>query len=364
MRVRRALVLLTSVFVLVPGLPGLPAHAAGYQQVVDLTFPVGGTTSYQDWFDAPRSGGRVHKATDIMAPEGAPIFAAVGGTVEWITGLTEPVPSYGYMIRIAGDDGRDYVYIHMGRNNGPASQAYARGISRGSRVVRGQLIAYVGCSGNASCSAPHLHFEIHDPRVTDPYRSHQINPYRSLVAAEREGDYGEQIIHPFSDIARSVHLAAIVTLAGDGIIKGCGGGRFCPNQAIDRSEMAQVLQRALRVPRSDHDAFADDDGLAAEPAINALAAAGVVNGCGDGSQYCPDEPVSRARMATYLTRGFQLPPTTRDFFTDDSGHGHEDSINRVAASGISLGCSATRFCVTGRVTRGQLASFLVRALDR
>jgi hypothetical protein len=268
------------------------------------------------------------------------------------------------MIRIAGDDGRDYAYIHMGRNNGPASKAYARGIMRGSRVVRGQLIGYVGCSGNASCGAPHLHFEIHDERVTDPYTSHRINPYRSLVAAERRGDYAATVIYPFSDVARSVHLAAILTLADDGIIKGCGGGRFCPNQPIDRSEMARVLQRALKVPSSDRDAFPDDDGLAAEAAINALAAAGVVNGCGDGSRYCPDEPVSRARMASYLARGFELPRASRDFFADDDGHGHEDNINRVAAAGISVGCTDTRFCVTGRVTRGQLASFLVRALDR
>jgi hypothetical protein len=95
-----------------------------------------------------------------------------------------------------------------------------------------------------------------------------------------------------------------------------------------------------------------------------LAAAGVVNGCGDGARYCPDEPVTRARMATYLARGFALAPATGDVFTDDNGHGHEDSINRLAASGITLGCTPTRFCVTGKVTRGQLASFLVRALDR
>jgi hypothetical protein len=362
MRARRAVVMLTFVLLLVPVVPALAWSS--YQQVVDLTFPVGGRVSYGDSFDAPRSGDRVHKATDIMAPEGAPIYAAVGGTVEWITGLTEKVPSYGYMIRIAGDDGRDYVYIHMGRNTGPAYKAYAPGIARGSRVVRGQMIAYVGCSGNASCTAPHLHFEIHDERVSDPYGSDQINPYRSLRTAELEGDYARAIVYPFSDVARSVHLPAILAMSGDGLIEGCGDGRFCPDEAIDRAEMALVMRRALRVPYSDSDFFDDDDGLAAERAINALAAAGVVKGCGDGSRYCPDETVSRARMATYLVRGFALPPSSRNVFTDDDGHGHEDSINRLAASGITLGCTTTRFCVTGRVRRGQLASFLDRALAR
>ena len=362
MRVRHALVLLMTVAL---GVPGPPAHAvSSYQQVVDLTFPVAGRVSYGDWFAAARSGGRVHKATDIMAPEGIPVHAAVGGTVDRITGLTEKVPSYGYMIRIAGDDGRDYVYIHMGRNDGPASKAYARGIVRGSRVSRGQHIAYVGCSGNASCTAPHLHFEIHDDRVTDPYRTHQIDPYPSLWAAERRGDLPRAVTHPFSDVARSVHLPAILATTDSGVMRGCGGGRFCPNTVVDRADMARVMQRALQVADTDRDFFTDDDGLPAEPAINALAAAGVVNGCGDGSHYCPDEPVTRARMATYLSRGFGLARSSRDFFTDDAGHGHEDSINRLAASGITLGCTPTRFCVTGAVTRGQLASFLVRALDR
>ena len=362
MRVLRRVLMLVAVLLVVPV---VPAHAAGvYRQVVDLTFPVGGRVSFGDSFDAARSGGRVHKAADIMAPEGAPVHAAVGGTVEWITGITEKAPSYGYMIRIAGDDGRDYAYVHLGRNGGPVSKAYVPGIARGTRVARGQHIGYVGCSGNASCTAPHLHFEIHDERVTDPYGSHQINPYASLLAAQTKGDYGKAVVYPFTDIARSVHLPAILQLAQDQVMGGCGDGRFCPGRVVDRAEMAQVLQRALRVPDTDEDVFSDDDGLDAEPAINALAAAGVVNGCGDGSTYCPDQDVTRARMASYLARGFDLPASPRDFFTDDRGHAHEDNINRLAASGITLGCTETRFCVTGRLTRGQLASFLVRGLER
>lgn len=346
-------------------MPVLPAGAtAADQQVVDLTFPVGGEVSYTDSFDAPRSGGRVHMATDMMAPEGTPIYAAVGGTVSTITGLTEKVPGYGYMIRIAGDDGRTYVYLHMGRNTGPANKAYVSGIAKGTRVARGQKIAYVGCSGNASCSAPHLHFEIHDDRVTDRYDGHRINPYPSLIAAERQGDYAKAVVHPFVDVGRSAHLPAILTLTAEGIIEGCGDERFCPNEAIARTEMAEIMQRALALPDTDEDFFVDDDGTDAEPAINALAAAGVVNGCGDGTTYCPDEPVSRARMASYLARGFDLEAAAGDVFTDDNGHAHEDNINRVAASGVAQGCTPTRFCVSGRVTRGQLASFVARGLDR
>ena len=67
-------------------------------------------------------------------------------------------------------------------------------------------------------------------------------------------------------------------------------------------------------------------------------------------------------MASLLTRALELPPTGTDAFGDDDGHAHEDSINRLAAAGIAEGNAAGRFAPGGRLTRAQLASFLVRAL--
>lgn len=163
--------------------------AASYTQVVDLTFPVAGESSYIDDFDQCRSScARRHRATDIMARYGQKVHAAVGGRVTWITGLDGDPPDYGFMITIAGDDGRSYSYVHLGRNDGPPGEAYVAGIKKGSVVSRGQHIGFVGCSGNASCSAPHLHFSIEDPHVVDVYGSNYINPYNSLSAAEERGD--------------------------------------------------------------------------------------------------------------------------------------------------------------------------------
>jgi hypothetical protein len=68
-------------------------------------------------------------------------------------------------------------------------------------------------------------------------------------------------------------------------------------------------------------------------------------------------------MASFLVRALDLPRTTVDSFTDDEGSIHENDINRLAASGITAGCSATRFCPTDRVTRGQILAFLFRAFD-
>ena len=186
----RSAVLLAVVALVAVLLPTSSAEAApDYDAVVDLTFPVAGANRYVDDYDHWRGGGtRRHRATDIMATYGQPVHAAVGGTITLITGLDGDPPSWGYAIYIAGDDGRTYVYIHLGSQDGPPSQAYADGMAKGARVERGQHIGFNGHSGNASPSAPHLHFEIIDPAVTDPYGTSRMNPYASLQAAEARGD--------------------------------------------------------------------------------------------------------------------------------------------------------------------------------
>jgi hypothetical protein len=192
-------------------LPAPSAEAApAYDAVVDLTFPVAGANRYVDDYDHWRGGGtRRHRATDIMASFGQTVHAAVGGTIDLITGLDGNPPTWGYAIYVAGDDGRRYVYIHLGAQDGPPSQAYAPGMAKGVRVERGQHIGYVGHSGNASVSAPHLHLEIHDPAVTDPYGSNRLNPYASLRAAEERGDL------PLGELAISRCTGTPYAFAGD-----------------------------------------------------------------------------------------------------------------------------------------------------
>ncbi len=207
---------LTIVLVLVAGAIASTAGqatAGDYEQVVDITFPVLGDNSYVDDYHDDRGGGtRKHKATDIMTEYGQQVHAAVGGEVTWITGLDDDPPSYGYMVTIAGDDGRSYSYIHLGRQDGPASEAYVAGLSKGDRVERGEHIGWAGCSGNASCSAPHLHFEISDDSVTDPYGTHRINPYNSLKDAEDRGDLPDAP-EPLPRLAGSDRIRTAIALS-------------------------------------------------------------------------------------------------------------------------------------------------------
>ncbi len=169
--------LLAVVLFCVFGVP-LTARAEG---VLDITFPVDGEVSFSDSYYAPRSGGRIHEATDIMADKMTPVLAATDGEILFAP-TTEP--SYGYMIMLGGDDGYQYNYVHLNNDTpgtddgvGGVTYAYAPGVVKGARVTRGQHIAWVGDSGNAEGTAPHLHFEILDPSNAI------LNPYASLVAA-------------------------------------------------------------------------------------------------------------------------------------------------------------------------------------
>ena len=113
--------------------------------------------------------------------------------------------------------------------------------------------------------------------------------------------------------------------------------------------------------------FVDIDGNPHAANIEAIAAAGITSGCDDtGTRYCPNGGVTRGQMATFLARalGLDLSGATSGQFIDVSGT-HETSIAAVAAAGITLGCNTdgTLFCPDTVVTRAQMASFMARALD-
>ena len=165
---------------------------------------------------------------------------------------------------------------------------------------------------------------------------------------------------PFSDIAGSKFFDDIVWLEASGITSGCGGGKFCPDGLVTRSQMASFISRAMNLAASSVDHFTDDNGNKHEANINRLASAGITAGCGP-SAYCPDGVVARDQMATFLVRALRLPPSAVNWFTDDDGNKHEDRINAFAAAKITSGCGSGRFCPAGGVTRGQMAAFLHRA---
>ena len=149
---------------------------------IDIRFPTVSSARYRNDYRAARSGGRSHAATDLFAPAGAPVYAAKAGRVVWRPAKEHPTA--GFAIWVRDRRGRTYAYYHLGRAGGSRRSAMPRGIREGVSVRRGQVIARVGDSGNAAGGTPHLHFEIHDPAVADPWAGHRRNPYWSLLQAQ------------------------------------------------------------------------------------------------------------------------------------------------------------------------------------
>ncbi len=153
---------------------------AAAEEIVDIAFPVAGDVSFSDDYLDARAG-HTHHAIDILADKLTQIVAADDGR---ITFAPMDEPSYGYMLKVDGDSGYSFAYIHINNDTpgtddgeGGPENAYAPGIEEGVRVERGDHIAWVGDSGNAESTASHLHFEMEDSD------GQAVNPYPSLVAA-------------------------------------------------------------------------------------------------------------------------------------------------------------------------------------
>lgn len=168
-------------------------------------------------------------------------------------------------------------------------------------------------------------------------------------------------VPPFIDDDGSPYEPSIIKIADAGITSGCGLDLYCPYSLVSRAEMAAFLVRAFDLAPSSVNAFRDDDWSGHHADINALAAAGVTNGCSSAG-YCPSSTVTRGELATFIMRALNLAPVTGDYFADDNGSVHEAAINAIASAGISSGCTSTNFCPSQSVTREQMAGFLANAL--
>ena len=158
-----------------------PAGAAS--EPSEMRFPVNSddVRYSNDWGNA-RSGGRGHEGTDIMAPKLTPALAIVSGEITKIKDCDCGLA--GNYIELTGEDGWMYRYVHMnndtpgtddGRN--PREWLLMPGIEVGAQVIAGQPISFVGDSGNAEGTGPHIHFEAHRPG------GGAVNPYPILTKA-------------------------------------------------------------------------------------------------------------------------------------------------------------------------------------
>jgi len=141
-----------------------------------LVVPVQGVPrrALTDTFHARRGKGRAHQAIDIMAPWGRPVLAADDGTIARISSNRAGGLAI-YQVDASGEF--VYYYAHLA--------GYADGLREGQAVKRGQTIGYVGATGNAPKTAPHLHFAVQRvARQGRWWKGEALNPYPALARGE------------------------------------------------------------------------------------------------------------------------------------------------------------------------------------
>ena len=129
-------------------------------------FPSQGRCSFVDSWQWERSGGRRHEGVDIMGPKGLALYAVLDGTITKMYGAESTLS--GNALRLTTADGTYFFYAHL--------DSFAAGIAIGSVVRAGQIIGYMGSTGNAGSS--HLHFEVH------PLGGSAVNPYPVVKAVD------------------------------------------------------------------------------------------------------------------------------------------------------------------------------------
>ena len=176
---------------------------------------------------------------------------------------------------------------------------------------------------------------------------------------------------PFDDIGAGHPFATEITwMYAEGISFGCGDGTiYCPASPVTRAQIASFFAQAFGlVDGVGSNLFDDNDGSVHEDNIDKLATAGITSGCGT-RLFCPSNDIIRAQFASLLMQALESVlgqdhsgGLGGNYFDDDDGSVHEDNIDKLAYSEITLGCGFRDFCSSSTLNRGQLAALLFRAL--
>ena len=150
-----------------------PTHSNDDLMHRDLVMPIVGVKlrDIHDTFNEGRANGKPHEATDILAPKGTPVRAIGDGTIRK---LFKSVPGGLTIYEFDPEEIYSYYYAHLDR--------YAAGLKEGDAVARGQVIGYVGVTGNAPANTPHLHLAIFKLGPEKRWwEGTAINPYPVLM---------------------------------------------------------------------------------------------------------------------------------------------------------------------------------------
>ena len=370
-----ALVLCTA---LIPAIPmtaaahtsGLPTVAANGVRVAPvgisassgyrMTLPLAGPLRVLSTFGAERDGGeRDHKGIDLAAPRLTPVLAVRDGVVTRINRA-------GVSVFIRHDDGWSSWYLHLNNDtyltDDGLGGGVAPGLEEGDRVVAGQVIGWVGDSGNAEPTPPHLHFELRTPwgEPIDPLRSLRGAAWvDEAVPVDFEGAFWDDEAHPLAPTADLLASLALIT--------GCGpyGLELCPDAVLTGGDVEALLGAALGV-EIPVGLFLQMEPRPAPKLETFLPGVGLEEALGCGIwQYCPEQIISRGEMAAILAGLFPFEPTDADYFFDDEDHYAQGSINALVAADVFDVCTALGplpFEPDRPATRAELIDAIAKAL--
>lgn len=283
-----------------------PPPAPDCRYVYPLEHPVVGGSEFISGFGAVRDGGdRWHLGVDLAAPRMTPVVAVRDGVVTTVHSEGERC----CWLAIRHDDGWSSRYIHLNNDTLGTDDGLGAGVrpglEEGDRVTQGELIGWIGDSGNAEPGVPHLHFELRTPA-------------------------GVAI-----DALPSIQAAA--------------------------ARLPTAFPDAEERPRFDGP-FADDDGHPAEPLLETVASWGMPVWCDDhGMRACPDQPATRVGMIEWITfLAGEAPSGAREVFADDPPPRMEasdpEAITRLED------CIGPVLC-DQPITRDELAALVVATTD-
>jgi hypothetical protein len=165
-----------------------------------------------------------------------------------------------------------------------------------------------------------------------------------------------------NDYSSTPYAADVSWALANGLTAGCDPLLYCPYNVTLREQLAKFISLLMHLPATTQDFFDDDDGRWYEPYANRVAAAGLIDGCGT-RRFCGASSVTRAVAAITLARALRLPQSTTDHFTDDDGIAAEPAINAVADAGLIPPCGAGLFCPATTVIRGRMVGYLHAAFE-
>ena len=347
--------------------------------------PLMGPARVTSQFGALRDGGaRRHHGIDLPAPKMTPVVAAASGEVAWVADGAAGTRCCA--IAITHEDGWKSIYLHLNNDTFGTDDGSGRGVAPGLRtgdpINAGQVIGYVGDSGNAENAAPHLHFELHMPDGTPidaagslvagpaPVESESDDPTMvgsSMLAGPRSAFEGAYVDDDLLPQARFIDM-----LASRGIVDGCGEllQRFCPNEPLTGIGAMAWLRRAVPTFTSSIKFDYGVDRVAVErqllEAMPVDIELSVLRGCGL-RRFCEKEPMTIGEAIALLVHVFDVALARGEYFYLDNASPFSMQIGGLSRTGVVGACShpgAATIYPDRLVTRAWFAEVLGRLIEQ